>query len=74
MLGNYELKIFKLQSLLNPIYYYKAENLKFSKMHKKSFHVQSMQENFNWISVKIAIFLQHIREIWWPKLTESGYH
>ena len=72
MLDNYELKIFKLQHLLNSIYHYKAENLKFSKIHKKSSHVQSMQENFNWISVKIAIFFQHIRELWWPKLPISA--
>ena len=31
MLDNYELKNFKLQYLLNPIHYYKVENLKFSK-------------------------------------------
>ena len=35
MQNNYELKIFKLQYLLNPLYHYKAVNLKFSKMHKK---------------------------------------
>ena len=34
--GNYELKIFKLQYLLNPIYHYKAVNIKFSKMQKKA--------------------------------------
>ena len=35
MLDSYELKNFKLQSLLNPIHHCKAENLKFSKMHQK---------------------------------------
>ena len=35
MLDNYELKNFTLQNLLNPINHYKAENLKFSKMHQK---------------------------------------
>ena len=35
MQGNYELKIFKLQYLLNPIYHHKAVNIKFSKMQKK---------------------------------------
>ena len=47
MLDNYELKIFKLQQdLLNAIYHYKAENLKFSKTQKKA-QIPSMQENFN---------------------------
>ena len=36
MLDNYELKILKLQYLLNPIYHCKAENLNFSKMRKKN--------------------------------------
>ena len=36
MLVNYKLKNFKLQYLFNPIHHYKAENLKFSKMHKKN--------------------------------------
>ena len=36
MLDNYELKNFNLQYLLNPMHHYKAENLKFSKMHKKA--------------------------------------
>ena len=33
-MDNYELEHFKLQYLLNPIHY-KAENIKFSKMHQK---------------------------------------
>ena len=50
---------FKLQYLLNPIYHYKAANLKFSKMYKKA-------EFFNWIYVKIATFFQNIPKLWWP--------
>ena len=46
--------------------------LNFQKCIKKSSHVQSMRENFNWIYVKIAIFFQHIRELWWPKLPVSA--
>ena len=59
MQGNYELKIFKLEYLLNPIYHYKAVNLKFSKMQKKA-------EFINWIYVKIATFFQNIPKPWWP--------
>ena len=44
MLHKYELKIFKLQYLLNPVHHYKTENLKFSKMHKKSSHVKCVRE------------------------------
>ena len=59
MQGNYELKIFKLQYLLNPIYHYKTVNLKFSKMHKKA-------EFIDWTYVKIATFFQNIPKLWWP--------
>ena len=59
MLGNYELKNFKLQNLLNPIRHYKAENLKFKKMHPKKLpclkYVREFQlnlcENYNFAPV-----------------------
>ena len=44
MLDNYELKIINLQYLLNTTYHYKAENIKFSKMHKKKLSRNKMQE------------------------------
>ena len=45
MLDNCERKNFKLRNLLNPMHHYKAEILKFSKMHQKKLsHLKYVRE------------------------------